>query len=97
MSVLISSLYENLIAHALNVATSHEIWIILEELFSTKSQVCIMQVQYQLTTLKKGLDSIPNYLQKAKLLHDTLATASKTLPPFEYITFLLVGLGSHFD
>lgn len=65
------------------------IWLIHEELFVAKSQAHIVQVQYQLATLKKGSNSVVDYFQNPKLLHDTLASASKTLPLYEFITFLL--------
>lgn len=47
--------------------------------------------------LKKGLDSVTTYYQKAKLLRDTLATIGKTLSHTEFNTYLLAGLGSNFD
>lgn len=68
MSILISSLSENLIAHVLEATSSHEIWEILEELFYAKTQARTMQVHFQLATLKKGLETIAEYYQCAKLL-----------------------------
>lgn len=68
MSVLISSLFETLIAHVLEASSSREVWDILEELFVKKLQASIMQVQLQLTNRKKGSDSIAKYYRHAKLL-----------------------------
>lgn len=68
MSILISSLSENLIAHVLEATSSHEVWEILEELFSAKTQARTMQVHFQLATLKKGSETIAKYYQCAKLL-----------------------------
>ena len=96
-SVLLSSLSETLIAHVLSATSSRAIWLILEELFAAKSQARIMQLHYQLATLKKGSDSVAEYYQKAKFLCDTLAAAGKSLPPIEFITYLLTGLGTDFD
>lgn len=56
-----------------------------------------MHIHYQLDTVKKSSDSITGYYQKAKFLHDTLATIGKTLSSFELNTYFLVGLGSDFD
>lgn len=46
MSVLISSLTKNIIAHILDAATSQEIWLVLEDLFLAKSQAHLMNVHY---------------------------------------------------
>lgn len=44
MSVLISSLSENTIAHVLDATSSYEIWTTLEDLFEAKSEARIMQM-----------------------------------------------------
>lgn len=97
MSILISLLLKNLIAHVLEAFTFRDVLVILDDLFAAKSQARIMQLQYELTTLKKGSESISDHYQKAILLHDTLAATGKTLTSTEFITFLLASLGIDFD
>lgn len=97
MTILISSLAKNVIARFVDAFTSWEIWLIMEHLFASKSQAHVMQLQYQITTLKKGSDSIVDYYQKAKLIRDTLAAAGKILSSSDFIAYLLVGLGTNFD
>ncbi|XP_012840817.1 PREDICTED: uncharacterized protein LOC105961120 [Erythranthe guttata] len=97
MSILISSLSESVIAHILDATTSREVWTILETLFAASSQANIMQTLFQLSTLKKGSDSISVYYRRAKLLMDSLAMAGKVISPSEFVVFLLAGLGQDYD
>lgn len=90
-SIIISSLSESLNAHALEATTAREVWDILEEIFLANSQTHMMQVHYQLTTLKKGSKTIATYYQRAKLLLDTFAAFGKTLTLTNFITFLFAG------
>jgi hypothetical protein len=66
-------------------------------MYSSQSRARIMQVHYQLATLKKGDSTVTEYFQKFKSLADTLAAASQLLNDFELVSFLLAGLGSEFD
>lgn len=97
MSLLISSLFEGIIAHVLEATASSEVWNILDEMFTTISQAHTMQIHYQLATLNKGSDTIAVYYQHAKILRDTLATSRKTLPSTEFITFILARLGIDYE
>ncbi|XP_057954100.1 uncharacterized protein LOC131148416 [Malania oleifera] len=97
ISVLISSLSETLIAYVLTATSSREVWTTLEDLFAAKSYASIMQIQLQLTTLKKGSETIPEYYRRAKLLQDSLAMDDKLIPSSDFITYLLDGLGSDYD
>ena len=78
-------------------ATSREIWQAVEHMFSSQSQAKIMQVHFQLATIKKGGSSITEYFQKYKHLIDSLAVAGQPLNDFELVSFLLAGLGSEYD
>ncbi|KAF5478921.1 hypothetical protein F2P56_005442 [Juglans regia] len=56
-----------------------------------------MQTQYQIATLKKGLESITDYFHKAKTLATSLSAAGQPLSPSEFTIYLLVGLGSDYE
>jgi hypothetical protein len=97
LSTIVSTISESLISQVIDYSTATEVWSALERLYSSQSRARIMQVHYQLTTIKKGGSSISEYFKKFKGLIDTLAAADQPLNDFELISFLLAGLGSEFD
>jgi hypothetical protein len=66
-------------------------------MFASQAHARIMQVHFQLATLKKGNSSITDYFHQLKTLSDTLAACGQPLNDFEAVSFLLAGLGSEFD
>jgi hypothetical protein len=94
LNALISSLTKNLIAQVVVYFTSREVWLALERLFSSHSRAHIMQMHFQLATLKKGGSSISDYYQKFKSLFDGFAAAGQSLNDYESFLFLLSGLGT---
>jgi hypothetical protein len=97
LNTLVSIIFESLISQVIGYSTSSEVWNALERMYSSQSRARIMQVHYQLATLKKGGSSVTEYFQKFKALADTLAAADQPLNDFELVSFLLAGLGSKFD
>ncbi|XP_059452816.1 uncharacterized protein LOC132183403 [Corylus avellana] len=97
LSVLISTLTEPFMVHAVGCATARALWDALISMFASQSRARIMQIHYQLATSKKGNSSIIEYFQKIKNLSDTLVAAGQPLNDFESVPFLLVGLGSDYD
>ena len=72
-------------------------WLTLERMFTSHSRARIMQIHYQLATLRKGDSPIADYSHRFTNLADTLATVDHPLNDFEMISFLLAGLGSDYD
>ncbi len=97
LSALISSLTESLIAQVVGYFTSREVWMALEHLFASHSRARIMQMHFQLATLKKAGSSIGDYYQKFKSLSDNLDAAGQPFNDYESTSFLLFGLGTDFD
>ena len=97
LSALISSLSETVLAYVVKCTTSREVWLTLEQMFTAHSRARIMNIHYQLSTLKKGDSSIANYFHKFTGLIATLAAIDKPLTEEEQISFLLAGLGSEFE
>uniref|UniRef100_A0A2N9H011 Reverse transcriptase Ty1/copia-type domain-containing protein n=1 Tax=Fagus sylvatica TaxID=28930 RepID=A0A2N9H011_FAGSY len=97
LSTLISSLSENVLAYVVQCTTSREVWLTLERMFTAHSWARVMNIHYQLSTLKKGDSSIANYFHKFIGLIATLAAINKPLTEEEQISFLLAGLGSEFE
>jgi uncharacterized membrane protein len=64
MSALISSFFENLLAHVFGLKTSREVRVTLDKMFAFQSKARVLQNRLQLTSLKNGALSIANYFQK---------------------------------
>jgi hypothetical protein len=60
-SAIISTLSVEALPHVIGLSTSHEVWLTLETLFSTQSQSRIIQLKQQVSTLKKGAQTISAY------------------------------------
>jgi hypothetical protein len=99
ISVLVSTLFDSYVSHAVGCTytTSRALWESLEKMFASQAHARIMQVHFQLATLKKGNSSVTDYFHKLKTLSDTFAACGQPLNDFEAVSFLLAGLGSGFD
>jgi hypothetical protein len=64
-NAIISTLSVEALPHVIGLSTSREVWLTLETLFSAQSQSIIMQLKQQVSTLKKGAQTISTYFQKA--------------------------------
>ena len=54
LSIVVSTLFEVVLAHVVRLKTSRDVWTTLEKMFALESKALIMQTRYQLATLKKG-------------------------------------------
>jgi hypothetical protein len=97
LSVLISTLTEPYVVHDVRCAIAHALWTTLVTMFASQARARVMQIYFQLATVKKGNASITEYFQTIKTLSETLAAASQPLNDFERVSFLLKGLGSEYD
>jgi len=66
-------------------------------MFASQARARVMQIYFQLATLKKGSNSIIEYFQTIKTLSDTLTATGQPLNDFESVSFLLKGLGTEYD
>jgi hypothetical protein len=97
LTALISSLSENILVHVYGLHTSRDVWLALEKMFASQSKARVLQSRLQLTTLKKGPMSIPDYFQKAQALSQSLAIIDEPLKDSELISYILAGLGPEYD
>uniref|UniRef100_A0A2N9H324 Retrotransposon Copia-like N-terminal domain-containing protein n=1 Tax=Fagus sylvatica TaxID=28930 RepID=A0A2N9H324_FAGSY len=97
LSALISSLSEKVIAHVVKCITSRDLRATLEWMFTAQSQAHLMQIHYQLSTLRKGSTSTADFFHTFTGLADTLAAIDQPLPEFQLVSFLLAGLGPEYD
>jgi hypothetical protein len=97
LSILISTLTEPYMVHAVGSVSSAALWSTLLSMFASQARARVMQIYFQLAIVKKGSNSITEYFQTIKTLSDTLAAAGQPLNDFESVSFLLKGLGSEYD
>ncbi|KAK4272007.1 hypothetical protein QN277_020616 [Acacia crassicarpa] len=97
LSILLASLSDGIISQYVRHKSSHEMWLALETSFAQKTQARLVYLHQQLTTLKKGGESIQQYYQRATILDDSLAAAGKPVANDDFITYLLAGLGFDYD
>jgi hypothetical protein len=95
--VLISTLIEPLAVHVVGCPTSHKLWTTLVTMFDSQARSRVLQIHYQLATIKKGSSSITEYYHSFKSMCDNLAAASQHLNDFESASYLLAGLGFEYD
>ncbi|GAV63360.1 UBN2_3 domain-containing protein, partial [Cephalotus follicularis] len=69
------------------------IWSALVRHFSSQSRVRIMQLPYQLQTVKKGNLTVADYFNRFKSVADSLTTASQPVADSDLILYVLGGLG----
>ena len=97
LSTLIASLLESILSQVLGCNTSHTLWVALECMFISQSQACVMQIQYQLATSKKGNSNVIDYFQRMHSLGDTLATIGQALLDIEMSSYILDGLRTEYN
>jgi hypothetical protein len=64
LDFLISAISKRMISHVANCKVSKQAWTKLETLFASQSKTCILNMHFQLATLKKGNLSIVDYFHK---------------------------------
>ncbi|XP_062176256.1 uncharacterized protein LOC133881351 [Alnus glutinosa] len=96
-SAIISTRFVEALPHVIGLSTSNEVWLTLETFFSAQSQSRIMQLKQQVSTLKKGGQTISTYFQKAQGFSHLLAAVGKPIEGSEVVSHILAGLGAECD
>ncbi|KAJ8628397.1 hypothetical protein MRB53_021704 [Persea americana] len=94
LSWILSSLTEGDCAQVVGLSTSYEVWHHLATTYASTSKARIMQLRLQLHQLKKGADTMSEFLLKAKSIADQLAIALKPIDDDDLVLYILGGLGS---
>ncbi|XP_019053422.1 PREDICTED: uncharacterized protein LOC104598178 [Nelumbo nucifera] len=97
MGWLLMTLIEPVLAQVIGCTSSRSVWIILEQLYASKSRVRVMQLHFELRCFKKGALSVPQYLQKVKNLTDNLIATGEPLFDTDYILTILSGLDLEYE
>lgn len=96
LSWILSSLTEGVHAQVVGLSTSYEVWHHLATTYASTSKARIMQLRLQLHQLKKGADTMSEFLLKAKSIADQLAMALKPIDDDDLVLYILGGLGSEY-
>jgi hypothetical protein len=75
LSILIFTLSEPYVVYAVGCASVAALWNTFLTMFASQARARVMQIYFQLATVKKGSNSITDYFQTIKTLSDALATA----------------------
>ena len=96
-SWLMGSMNEDTVTQMIGCNTTREIWLTLEQTYSSSNTAKIMQLKGQLQNLKKGNQSIRDYTAKVKNLVSALKEVGCLISLQEHTIYILSGLGSEYD
>ncbi|KAK6151768.1 hypothetical protein DH2020_014403 [Rehmannia glutinosa] len=96
-SWILSTLSESVLVLAVGLDNALEIWNCLEMNFSSQSKARLMQYKFQLQNLKKISMSMRDYLNKAKICCDAIASAGNKLSKEDQVLYVLSGLPSEYN
>ncbi|KAF7151058.1 hypothetical protein RHSIM_Rhsim02G0101600 [Rhododendron simsii] len=96
MSLLISSLSEEVLPIIVGSTTSHEIWDTLEKSLASASQTRMLHLTCCLQSIRQKDRSVTAFLHEAKTLADELSAAGKPLSRAEFNLYIFKGLHSNF-
>ncbi|KAK1581862.1 hypothetical protein Q3G72_009741 [Acer saccharum] len=97
MGWIFSTLTSSVLGQVTDSKSSHEVWSKIERTYAQRSMARIMQLKNQLQSIKKGSDTISEFVMKIKAINDSLAASSELVSDKDLIMSLLNGLGHEYD
>ncbi|XP_019171361.1 PREDICTED: uncharacterized protein LOC109166918 [Ipomoea nil] len=91
LSLLISSLSEEVMYLALGQTTARGVWTAAETALGSSTQVCCLNLLGQIQSLRQGDSSTSEYLGRVQHLVEDLALAGRTLTPSEQNLYVFRG------
>ena len=91
---MLSSISENTLNLVINCGSSFDVWRTLERKFSVQSEARVLQLRYELNTLRKESMSVEDYCIKMKTIADKLASAGSPITEKDLMLTILNGLGA---
>lgn len=82
LSGIFSSLTKDILVHAMFMKTSRQAWMALENMFASRTRLCVVQIRMQLINLKKRDLLAIDYFKQMKNLANTLSSVG--MPPREH-------------
>ncbi|KAM2793631.1 hypothetical protein PS2_005143 [Malus domestica] len=97
MQLITATLSPIALSCAIGSKSSQDLWIRLKEQFSTVSKTSIFQMKSNLQTIKKGSDSVSQYLHRIKEARDYLFAAGVYFADEDIVILALNGLPSEYN
>ncbi|XP_020421638.1 uncharacterized protein LOC109949783 [Prunus persica] len=97
MQLITATLSPIAMSCAIGSTSSKDLWIRLKEQFSTVSRTSIFQMKSNLQTIKKGSDSISQYLHRIKEARDYLSAAGVYFADEDIVILALNGLPAEYN
>lgn len=96
-SFLLASMTECVQSQMIGCATAAQLWMRVTRLFASRSKARVMQFKLQLQTLKKGGQSMKDYLSKMKKHVDMLAACGHPISEEDPVLYILGGVGVEYE
>ncbi|OVA01019.1 hypothetical protein BVC80_989g2 [Macleaya cordata] len=97
LSWINATLTPPIFATVVGLRTARAVWAKLTATFASESTARALQLRFELQTIQKDNLSVTEYLNKIKLIVDSLASASCLLTDMEVVSNTLRGLGPDYD
>ena len=97
MQLITATLSPVALSCAIGSTSSRDLWIRLKEQFSTVSKTSIFQMKSNLHNIKKGADSVSQYLHRIKEARDYLSAAGVYFLDEDIVILALNGLPSEYN
>ncbi|XP_050147354.1 uncharacterized protein LOC126622630 [Malus sylvestris] len=97
MQLITATLSFVAISCVIGSTSARDLWVRLQERFSTVSKTLIFQLMSDLQTIKKGADSGTQYLQRIKEIRDYLAVARVNFEDEDIVILALNDLSSEYN
>lgn len=94
---IMATFTEPILTQVIRLNNSYEIWKSLALQYSTRSRSRKAQLHHQIQTLKKGTSTITKYLNRAKILADSLAAIGSPVLEDYLVLIILRGLPKEYD
>ncbi|KAL5803006.1 hypothetical protein ACOSQ4_031311 [Xanthoceras sorbifolium] len=94
---LISTLSQKVVGQITKCKSSLRAWTKLENLYSQRSMIKILNLRQQLQTIRKGSHSISDFVLKIKNIGDALSAAGEEVSERDLLLSLMHGVGHEYD
>lgn len=97
MTLITTTLLPSAISCVIGCSTSNAMWVNLREQFASVTRASIFQLKTDLQNIKKGSETIDQYLQKIKDVRDQLSAVGIEIPDDDTVILVLKGLPSEYN
>ncbi|KAK1662802.1 hypothetical protein QYE76_050961 [Lolium multiflorum] len=88
---------EDIACQMIGMATAAAVWEAVHAMFGAQNRANIRHIHRQIQSLRKNDMTAGEYMNKVKVLADTMAAAGSPLKDDEIINYMITGLGSDFN